>query len=395
MRLRILPLVLATLAASPALADETPAPADAPATDPSPVEPPTEAPSPPDDAVASPVPEDETLIKQNKSGQKKGKKKKKGKPGLVQVSGYLNMVYKMRVERSGDGTKDPATFRLSKATVRFRGRVNHYVGYTIEIDPRSPTVEGVLRDGYISLRHLVPGHEIRIGQQKVPFGYENWLSSTRQYFLRRSELSEGLARGVTHRDIGIGLVGKLKLAPGLRLENAIALVNGAGFGVQQDDTHRKNLWGRIGIRYKSESLGLVIHAGVSGAIGDQFEPEDPGPPLVPASTFSFKRIAGDLEIDHRYGFLAVEYGTSWDKPAGGSSEQSSAFLITLAGKTPWHVGPAVRYDASDAEGFTRYTIGGYYGEPKAKFRVLADYEIYEDDFGKNDGRFGVEGIVVF
>ena len=383
MRLQPCAILFVALVSSPVFADEVP-------------EPPTTTADPVDAALAPPVPEDETLIKQNKSGKRKGKKGK-GKKGLVQVSGYLSMVYKMRVERNNDGTKDPATFRLSKATVRFRGRLNHYVGYTVEIDPRSPTVEGVLRDGYISLRHLIPGHEIRIGQQKVPFGYENWLSSTRQYFLRRSELSEGMGRGVTHRDIGIGVVGKLELAPGLRLENAVAVVNGAGFGVQQDDTHRKNVWGRVGIRYENEPLGLVIHAGISGAIGDQLEPEDPGPPVVPATRFAFKRIAGDLEVDHRYGFLGVEYGMSWDEtPAGsGATEQSAAYLVTLAGKTPWHVGPAIRYDASDAEGFSRFTIGGYWGEPKAKVRVLADYEVYEDDLGKNDGRFGVEAIVVF
>ncbi len=339
------------------------------------------------------VPEDETLIKQDKGTAKKRKKLKKG---IVNISGFLSMVYKMRVERNGDGTKDPATFRLSKAVVRFRGRLTRYVGYTIEIDPRSPTIEGVLRDGYISLENLVPGHEIRVGQQKVPFGYENWRSSRRQYFLRRSELSEGLGRGVTHRDIGIGLVGKLKLAPGLRLENAIAVVNGAGLGVQLDDTHRKNLWGRVGIRYKNEQLGLIIHAGISGAIGDQYEPEDPGPPAVAATTFSFKRIAGDLEIDHRYAFIGLEYGMSWDEnPTGSPSEQTSAYLVSLAGKTPWRVGPAIRYDASDAEGFGRITVGGYWGEPKAKVRVLVNYEVYEDDAGKNDGRFGLEGIVVF
>jgi len=67
----------------------------------------------------------------------------------------------------------------------------------------------------------------------------------------------------------------------------------------------------------------------------------------------------------------------------------------VAGKTPWHAGPVVRYDVADADGFMRITAGGYWGEPDARVRALAHYEYFEDDAGTHDGRVTVSGIVAF
>ena len=319
---------------------------------------------------------------------------KKKKQKRVEVSGFLSMIYKFRVEQNGDGVHDPDVFRLGKAVVRVAGRIRRQVGYTVEIDPRSPTIEGVLRDGYISL-HVVPGHEVRLGQQKTPFGYESWQSSTSLYTITRSELSEGIGRGVTHRDLGVGLVGAIKLSDDLRIEDAIAVVNGAGFGRQADDTQMKNVWARVGVRWRP--AGLVIHAGLSGALGDQMSEPDPGPPPEPAVRFAFRRAGADLEVDHRYFHVGVEGAIGFTRlPAdGGETESDLAYFVLVAGKLPHHTGPVVRYDAADAEGFERVTAGVYWGEPRSRFRVLADYEWFTDDAGDHDGRVSVEAIARF
>jgi hypothetical protein len=331
----------------------------------------------------------------NDKGDGKGKREGKGKR-KVEVSGYLTSLYKFRIEQNHDGVRDPDAFRLGKAVVRASGRVDRRVGYTIEIDPRSPTLAGVLRDGYVSL-HLLPGHELRLGQQKTPFGYENWQSSTRLYTVTRSELSEGIGRGVTHRDLGVGLVGKIALSEQLRIEDAVAVVNGAGFGAQADDTQQKNLWARLGVRYRPGD-DLTIHAGVSGAYGDQMSEPDPGPPAVAATRFGFRRLGGDVEIDHRWFHLGVEGAVGWTiEPADtGEADAALAYVATLAGNTPWHAGPVLRYDAADADGFQRLTAGGYYGEPDARFRLLAHYEWFADDeVGTHDGRVTAMAIVRF
>lgn len=320
--------------------------------------------------------------------------KRKAKVGKVAVSGFLAALYKFRVEQNDDGVRDPDSFRLGKVVVRFSGRVHRRVGYVIEIDPRSPTIQGVLRDGYAFLR-LGHGHELRVGQQKTPFGWENGQSSASLYTITRSELSEGLGRGVTHRDLGVGLVGDLELGDALRLEDAVALVNGAGLGVQADDTQLKNLWTRLGLRYRAGDL--TVRAGVSGALGDQVGEPAPGPPPVPAERFAFRRVGGDVEVDTRWFHLGVEAALGEDEAPAGSSETeaSVAYVVLVAGKTAWGAGPVVRYDAADADDFQRVTVGGYWGEPDARARLLAHYEWFEDDAGAHDGRVTAEVIVRF
>jgi hypothetical protein len=313
----------------------------------------------------------------------------------VKLSGFMTVWYKLRVDQNGDGVTDPDAFRLGKVVLRAKGRVDERVGYVVEIDPRSPTLAGVMRDAYVAL-HLIDHHQIRLGQQKTPFGYENWQSTRELYTITRSELSEGLGRGVTHRDIGIGLVGKIPIDDIWRIEDAIAVVNGNGFGQQFDDTELKNVWARIGARADLSS-DVTIHFGLSGAIGDQMSEPDPGPPPIPSERFAFRRAGADVEVDHPWFFANAEYAMGWDTlPAdGGETESSMAYFLLVAGKTPWHAGPVLRYDAFDADDFSRITVGGYYGEPAARVRALAHYEYFSDDAGTHDGRITAAVIVAF
>ena len=108
------------------------------------------------------------------------------------------------------------------------------------------------------------------------------------------------------------------------------------------------------------------------------------------------RIEYRVEVDHKWGFLGVEYGMSSDSvPAESVTETQTAYFVTLAGKTPWHVGPAVRYDAGDLEEFQRLTVGGYWGEPDARVRLFLDYEYFKDELGTHDARVETMLQVVF
>lgn len=339
--------------------------------------------------------EDKDKVKVKDKGKDKGKGKDKDKD-KVKVSGFLTAWYKFRIDENGDGEREPDLFRLGKIRVRVSGWVHDKVGYVIEIDPRSPTIQGLARDAYVKLA-VVPRHEIRIGQQKTQFGYENPESSTRLYTITRSELGEGMARGVTLRDIGVGIVGNWKVAKGVRIEDAVTLVNGAGMGVQADDTTRKNLWGRVGVRYKNDASGLTVRIGLSGALGDQMTEADPGPPPEPAQRFEFSRIGTDLTVDHPWFFGAAELAMGWDElPAGsGETESQMAWYVLAAGKSPWKVGPVVRYDAWDLEEWSRITAGAYWGEPDDDVRVIVHYEHFEDEIGVHDGRVLGQAMVRF
>ena len=68
--------------------------------------------------------------------------------------------------------------------------------------------------------------------------------------------------------------------------------------------------------------------------------------------------------------------------------------VQEAGKTPWHVGPVLKYENSEPL-FRRLTVGAYFGEPKASFRVHLGYEYWEDDLGTHDGRVVTQALIVF
>ena len=205
--------------------------------------------------------------------------------------------------------------------------------------------------------------------------------------MTRTELSEGPGRGLTLRDIGVAIKGRIPLVEGWDLEDHVALVNGAGMNTQVDPTTTKNVWGRVGVRYRPEPA-LTVRAGVSFGVGDYVEPEDPGPPLIPALKISFKRVGADVQVDSRWAFLVGEAAFARDETsdAPGEPEDTIAWYVLAAGKTPWHIGPVVRYDASDADGFGRWTFGGYWGSIDARLRAMATYEIFRDDAGPHDHR---------
>lgn len=328
---------------------------------------------------------DETLIKQDPPPS--GKKAKRRKGLMPQISGYLQILYKKRFDTDDTKGVEPSLFRIQRLRLRVSGKVVPKIRYQIEIDPRAPEVTGLLRDAFIELRYL-PFHKLRIGQQKTPWGYENSESSSRLYTVTRTELAEGPGRGLTLRDIGIALVGRIPLADSWDLEDHVALVNGAGMNVQADDTPMKNLWARVGARFRLPDRDLVVRAGASFGVGDYREPEDPGPPPEPGYVLSFRRFGVDVQVDTRWAFVVAELTRSTDESslAPDEPEESLAWYVLVAGKTPWNVGPVVRYDTYDLAELDRWTFGAYWGALDARLRAMATYEIFEDEAGKHDHR---------
>jgi phosphate-selective porin len=302
---------------------------------------------------------------------------KKGKFRLEppRLSGYIQAHYRYAFETGSDGVVDYNDFRVQRVRLGVEGDVLPWLSYNVEIDPRAPEITGILRDAFITFK-VIPRHRLRVGQQKMQFGYENLESSTRLYAVNRTEVSDNLSRGLNLRDVGVGLIGNWKLGGGFRLEDAITVSNGAGLNVQADDTAMKNVWGRLGGRYKRDELGdLVARLGVSGAIGDLTDEGDDA--VDPADDFrlEFKRLGVDLEVDHRWFFASAEYVMGWDEnTVTGESDDPSGYYVNLVGKTPWQVGPIVRFDALGDE-YQRWTLGGFYGLPDAPLRVLLNYEL--------------------
>ena len=315
------------------------------------------------------------------------KTKKSRKKGKLEVSGYIQVFFKQRYDTNNDNSTEPSLFRVQRLRLAFSGKLAKKISYSVDIDPRAPLITGVLRDAYVSFS-VIPHHKIRVGQQKTLFGYENTISSTRLYVVNRAAVSDGLSRGVTLRDIGIGLIGKIPVNDQFQVEDMITVVNGAGMNVQADDTHRKNIWGRLGVRYDNLDARVVVRLGVSAAWGDQREQVDPAMPNLTRPVIQFTRLGGDLEIDQEYATVSAEYVRGTDTEAdpnplsGGGSSELTGYYVQIVGKLPHDIGPLVRYDV--LEQFKRWTFGGFWGGPEKKLRGLVNYEIYKDELGNHD-----------
>lgn len=300
-----------------------------------------------------------------------GQKTKRPKPV---VFGYVQTHYRHARDTSDDGIVDAPNFRVQRVRLGVSGDVFPWLSYDVEIDPRAPQVEGFLRDAFVAFR-FIPDHQLRVGQQKTQFGYENRQSSSELYVVNRAELSDALSRGVNLRDIGVGLIGHRDLGGGFRFEDAVTVVNGAGFNVQADDTRRKNVWGRLGLRYRNATANLTVRLGASGATGDEID--EGADPLDPGDDFrrDFRRLGADVQVDHRRFLVSAEYVRGVDEnPLTGERDEPHGWYAQAVGKTPWRVGPVVRLDTLNDD-FRRWTIGAFYGLPREAFRVLVNYEL--------------------
>jgi hypothetical protein len=319
------------------------------------------------------------------------------------LSGYLQVFFRLNVDSNGDGEHRPSAFRVQRARLEVDGDLTERISYQVEIDPRPPLVTGFLRDCYLAVR-LLQHQTLRIGQQKTPWGWENRQSSTELFTVNRTELSDSLGRGVNLRDLGLGLVGRHRLGGGFRLEDHLAIVNGAGMNVQEDDDGRKNLWGRLGLRYKFGENKAWL--GVSGGMGSMFEEGDlepdprrslpPGVDVDDDDAFIlFRRVGTDVEYDGRWAFAAAELAMGREETRPSSPGEplapprevatSTGYYLMALVKTPWRLGPLARYDVLD-EDWERLTLGAYYGNPEDRIRFLLNAELRREEGKASDVR---------
>jgi phosphate-selective porin len=109
-------------------------------------------------------------------------------------------------DRSGSGGGN--NFRIRRARIIFSGNIGDHLGYYIQPDFASSAGSGAsnnvaqLRDAYGDIfidKEQV--HRFRVGQSKVPFGYENLQSSSNRLALDRADATNSAVRD--ERDTGV------------------------------------------------------------------------------------------------------------------------------------------------------------------------------------------------
>lgn len=288
------------------------------------------------------------------------------------ISGVIQVHFQHELNTNGDTIQDPDGFRVLRARLIAKGRINKYTTYELMIDPRAPEQGGLMRDAFLAFA-VLKHQTLRVGLQKTQFGWENRESITRLYTVNRSELCDGAMRGENLRDVGLGLLGHIPLVKSWRIENSITFTNGTRMNVEgpYDFNTRKAFWGRIGLRYKRKDL--MVRLGGSFAtggfryLGDL--PEDPTDDVYA----DFTRFGSDLQVDHKWFFLAAEYAQGEDVAGDTLYAEPVGHSVQAAVKTKWHVGPLFRTEQFEDE-FHRVTVGAYYGEPTDALRLLVNYE---------------------
>ncbi|MFN0190345.1 MAG: porin [Bacteroidia bacterium] len=312
------------------------------------------------------------------------------------ISGVIQVHYLNEFNTNGDTIRDPDGFRILRARLIAKGKINDFITYELMIDPRAPEHGGVMRDAFIAI-HVIKNQTIRVGQQKTQFGWENRQSITELYTVNRGEMSDGVARGENLRDIGIGILGDIKLNKNFRIEDAITFTNGTKSNVTgpYDFNSRKAVWGRIGLRYKKDDF-IVRLGGSFGFGGLRYLYEDIYDPADDVYA-KFKRVGADVQIEQKYFFFASEYASGTDRVSDTLFEEPFGYQAIIALKTKWKIGPLLKYDVFEDE-WKVITCGAYYGNPNDRFRMLLNYVFrgnVKDVPRGHDDRLYVQMQVVF
>lgn len=311
--------------------------------------------------------------------------------------GYVNFQYAL-TDPPGD-RPDVHTFEFRRVRIGLKGEITPQIGFAVLYDG----ADNAMKDVYASVKAL-PGVELRLGQFKTPFGYEQPESDSRLLWLYNSYVVAALARGRDSRDLGVLAIGKWKLVEAFSAELSAAVVNGAGSNVR-DDLGEKNVWTRGGLSWSQSKLTARLGAsygygrqvatlGTDNKFGVQGGALDD-------TYFFFHTVGADLSFDSPWFFAVAEYMQSNRRahrysptgPRTASDLQPTGWYVAGYGKTPWNAGPIVRAEAahlpvsSGAEAGTalnagwnqKYTVGAYYDVTPINARFVLNYEFDASD----------------
>jgi hypothetical protein len=129
----------------------------------------------------------------------------------------------------GPGQKsapDTSTFLVQHAELLFEGNTfQRRIEYRFLVDFAEPQI---VKDAFLQWRH---GNwiAVRVGQYKVPFGFQRYLRSTYYDFVDQSETMTAFS---LERDVGVMILGR---PLGGRLQYQLSVTNGAGAGKLNDN----------------------------------------------------------------------------------------------------------------------------------------------------------------
>jgi phosphate-selective porin OprO/OprP len=237
-------MAILVMAASPLIAQETPAPSPAPPAVPSPA--PAASPAPSAPFVAG---YKNGFTIQSESGD-----------FVLKVTGYAQADGRFASNDQTEAVTDQFLMRRARPIVQ--GTVARYFDFYLTPDFGGGAT--VIQDAYMDVR-FTPKLRFRLGKLKTPFGLERLQSAQSLSFVERA-LPNNL---VPNRDIGLQVHGELLRGA---LAYQLAVLNGVADGgsVDTDNNDSKDLAGRLFVqpwRTKGASLLRGLAFGVAGTTG--------------------------------------------------------------------------------------------------------------------------------
>ncbi len=229
---------------------------------------------------------------------------------------------------SGQKNAGTSTFRLRRAEMSYDGKVAEIVKYRLMIDPTqiwngnqtvtstgtvgtggkvsvtgTVAVKDILQDAYVGA--MVPYHEVRLGQFKLPITMEGYGSSSKLDFAERSIMGRTFG---DQRDIGV-----MVLSDGLPyVEYEAAIVNGTGKNVYDNSPHKAGVARLVVKPYP----GIAV--GGSGEAAQLYDPS--------AGTTRHQNRAGAEAALEMYG---VSLKAEYMKGVTGVYDSTAKALTTL------------------------------------------------------------------
>jgi phosphate-selective porin len=263
-------------------------------------------------------------------------------------------------------------FRIRRARIIFSGQVGDHLGFYIQPDFASSAGTGQsnnvtqLRDAYgdifIDKRKV---HRIRVGQSKVPFGYENLQSSSNRLALDRVDALNSAVRD--ERDTGMFYYYTPEAVQELFKEIAdkgmkhsgnygmfgagIYMGQGANQNDQNDNWHRVV---RFTYPWKTES-GQIYEAGIQGYKGRYVRTTSS------SNVFATDRSNVTVVVDPQYRYQ----GSSTSGATTGEFDDERAAVSFRMYPQPWGLegewawGTTPGFDMSDRKVANRSLHGGY------------------------------------
>ncbi len=238
---------------------------------------------------------------------------------------------------SGLSTQLPSkyNFYVRRANVFLAGAPRSWLDFAIGVEYEQlltgppQIVLYPLRDAYVDLKFW--GQTLKLGQFKLPFGWERFTPSIYLPVIDRSIMTPRLTT-LTSRDVGVALFGHIAIFGKWHEEHGLALINGEGGNTLNIDNHMHPV-GRVGLAY-----GHTLTAGVSG-LTEWVTREG----LVEKT----RRLGADAELDLPWVFLAIEGVYSW-MHAPITTTQYGFYAMAIA-KLPLRLQLGARFEVLDVD----------------------------------------------